>query len=95
VGWRLFDFLGGASYVIYILQSPTWHLFRAVTDKLRHVHGLPVVQDWQFLLYLAFIVAFALLVQRVIERPAQRYLSTRRAAVKELRQAQPARVAAA
>lgn len=95
MGWKLFDFLGGASYVIYILQSPTWHIFRAVTDKFRHVHGLPVVPDWQFLLYLVFIVAFALLVQQVIERPAQRYLSTRHAAVKELQQARLAGVAAA
>jgi peptidoglycan/LPS O-acetylase OafA/YrhL len=95
MGWWLFDFLGGASYIIYILQSPSWHIFRAVTDALRHVHGLSVVQDWQFISYLVFIFAFALIVQQVIERPAQRYLSTRRVGMTELQQAQPARVVAA
>ncbi len=68
------EFLGAASYVIYILQAPLWHMFRAATDRLRHVAGQPMVQDWQFLLYLVFLVGAALLVQRFVERPAQRYL---------------------
>jgi peptidoglycan/LPS O-acetylase OafA/YrhL len=69
------EFLGAASYIIYILQAPLWHIFRAVTDHLRHAIGQPAVQDWQFALYLVYLVGFALLVQRFVERPAQQYLS--------------------
>jgi peptidoglycan/LPS O-acetylase OafA/YrhL len=95
MGCRLFDIFGGASYVIYILQSPLWHIFRAVTDKLRHAQGLAVVQDWQFALYVVFILGFALLVQRFIEKPAQSYLSTRRPAETELHRTPSASVVAA
>jgi hypothetical protein len=33
-----------------------------------------VVQDWQFVLYLVYLVGIALLIQRFVERPAQHYL---------------------
>jgi peptidoglycan/LPS O-acetylase OafA/YrhL len=69
------EFLGAASYVIYILQAPLWHIFRAVTDHLRHAVGQPVVQDWQVALYFVYLVGLALLIQRFVERPAQQYLS--------------------
>jgi peptidoglycan/LPS O-acetylase OafA/YrhL len=69
------EFLGVASYVIYIIQAPLWHIFRAITDHLRHATGQPIVKDWQFALYLVYLVVIALLIQRFVERPAQHYLS--------------------
>jgi peptidoglycan/LPS O-acetylase OafA/YrhL len=74
------EFLGIASYVIYIIQAPLWHIFRAITDRLRHATGQPIVKDWQFALYLVYLVGIALLIQRFVERPAQRYLSWKSAA---------------
>ena len=74
------EFLGVASYVIYIIQAPLWHIFRVVTDHLRHAIGQPVVKDWQFALYLVYLVGIALLIQRFVERPAQHYLSRKGAA---------------
>lgn len=79
------NFLGTASYVVYIMQDPLWHIFRAATDRLWHATVQPIVQDWQFLLYLVYLMGIALLVQRLVERPAQRYL---------LRQGNAARIAA-
>jgi peptidoglycan/LPS O-acetylase OafA/YrhL len=55
-----------------------WHMFRAVTDKLRHVHGQSTVKDWQFLLYLPLLLGFAFAVQRLVEKPAQQWLLSRR-----------------
>jgi peptidoglycan/LPS O-acetylase OafA/YrhL len=76
------EFLGVASYVIYIIQAPLWHIFRAVTDHLAQAIGQPVVKDWQFVLYLVFLVGTALLIQRFVERPAQHYLSRKGAAAR-------------
>jgi peptidoglycan/LPS O-acetylase OafA/YrhL len=52
-------------------------MFRAASDKLRHVSGQHTVKDWQFLLYLLLLVGIALLVQRLVEKPAQHYLLKR------------------
>lgn len=89
------DFLGKASYVIYILQAPLWHMFRAGTDKLRHVSNQPTVQDWQFLLYLVVLVGSALLVQRLVERPVQRWLLQQSRLSTAAKGARPAGVVAA
>ena len=62
------------SYLVYILPAPLWHMFRTITDKLRHVHGQSTVKDWQFLLYLPLLLAFAFSVQRLVEKPAQHWL---------------------
>lgn len=77
LGSRPLTFLGSASYVIYILQAPLWHMSRAVSEKLRHVNEQPTVNDLQFLLYLLLLLGAALLVQRLVEKPAQRYLLKR------------------
>jgi peptidoglycan/LPS O-acetylase OafA/YrhL len=69
------EFLGVASYVIYIIQAPLWHIFRAITDHLAQASGQPLVKDWQFALYLVYLVGTALLIQRFVERPVQHYLS--------------------
>jgi peptidoglycan/LPS O-acetylase OafA/YrhL len=82
LGGAPLEFLGAASYVIYILQAPLWHIFRAVTDHLRHAIGQTVVQDWQFGLYLVYLVGTALLIQRFVERPAQHYLSRKATAAR-------------
>jgi peptidoglycan/LPS O-acetylase OafA/YrhL len=78
MGASVLSFLGGMSYLVYILQAPLWHMFRAVTDKLRHVHGQGTVKDWQFLLYLPLLLGFAFAVQRLVEKPAQQWLLSRR-----------------
>jgi peptidoglycan/LPS O-acetylase OafA/YrhL len=91
LGSRPLAFFGAASYVIYILQAPLWHMFRAASDKLRHVSGQPTVKDWQFLLYLLLLVGIALLVQQLVEKPAQHYLLKRSRATRtpEARSAHP------
>ncbi len=78
MGAPVLSFLGGMSYLVYILQAPLWHMFRAVTDKLRHVQGQSTVKDWQFLLYLPLLLGFAFAVQRLVEKPAQQWLLSRR-----------------
>jgi peptidoglycan/LPS O-acetylase OafA/YrhL len=77
LGSRPLAFLGGASYVVYILQAPLWHMFRVASDRLRHADPQSTVKDWQFLLYLPLLLTVALLAQRLVERPAQRYLLKR------------------
>jgi len=77
LGSRPLAVRGGASYVVYILQAPLWHMFRVASDKLRHADPQSTVKDWQFLLYLPLLLTVALLAQRLVERPAQRYLLKR------------------
>jgi peptidoglycan/LPS O-acetylase OafA/YrhL len=88
------EFLGVASYVIYIIQAPLWHIFRAVTDHLGHLVSQPVVQDWQFVLYLVYLVGAALFIQRFVERPAQHYLSRKGTAARTAPRIRSADVAA-
>ncbi len=71
----LFD-AGAVSYVLYITQSPIWHIFETVTNRLRHLadHSVP---DWQFLLFLAVLIGVAFLLRRWVERPAQAWIMSR------------------
>jgi len=84
---------GAASYVMYILQSPVWHVFRTVTDKLRHAAKGQPVAVWQFFAYAVTLLAFSILVQFVLERPAQRWLlswrSSRQKSTPEIRLGTP------
>jgi peptidoglycan/LPS O-acetylase OafA/YrhL len=77
VGGIVFDRLGQASYIIYILQSPVWHYWQAFTDRLRHVPmDAPLVQSWQFGLFIPFLIVLSLLVQDVYETPARIWLGS-------------------
>jgi peptidoglycan/LPS O-acetylase OafA/YrhL len=38
IGGDIFNRLGQASYVMYIVQSPVWHYWQALTNILRQVH---------------------------------------------------------
>jgi peptidoglycan/LPS O-acetylase OafA/YrhL len=77
VGGAVFDRLGQASYIIYILQSPVWHYWQAFTDRFRHVPmDAPLVQSWQFALFIPFLIVLSLLVQDVFETPARIWLGT-------------------
>jgi peptidoglycan/LPS O-acetylase OafA/YrhL len=76
------NFLGTASYVVYIMQDPLWHIFRLATDGMRQATTQPLVHTWQFLLYLVYLLVIALLVQRLVERPAHRYLLGQRNAAR-------------
>ena len=71
---RSLTILGGASYVVYILQAPLWHIFERMSDHLSHADGTGRVANWQFLLYVPLLIGVSLAVQRVVERPAQQWL---------------------
>ncbi len=95
MGAQALSFLGGLSYLVYILQAPLWHMFRAVSDKLRHVSNANTVRDWQFLLYLPLLLVAALVVQRLVEKPGQRWLLNRKGIVAAKTADEPSRVIAA
>jgi peptidoglycan/LPS O-acetylase OafA/YrhL len=78
MGGRVLSFLGGASYSIYILQDPIWHIWKVASDKLRHVDTQNTATCWQFLIYLVLLAGVAILVQQTLEKPAQRWLWQRR-----------------
>jgi peptidoglycan/LPS O-acetylase OafA/YrhL len=79
MGGRVLSFLGGASYGIYILQDPIWHIWKVASDTLRHAGSHNTATGWQFFLYLALLGGIAILVQQTLEKPAQRWLWQRRA----------------
>ncbi len=95
MGGRVVSFLGGASYGIYILQDPIWHIWKVASDTLRHVGSHNTATCWQFLIYLALLGGIAILVQQTLERPAQRWLWQRRATLVAAMGRQPNREVAA
>lgn len=68
---------GAVSYIIYITQSPVWHIFETVTDRLRHVSDHSVA-DWQLALFFAVLIGVAFLLRRWVERPAQAWIMSGR-----------------
>jgi len=75
VGGRAFDAMGQASYIIYIVQAPTWHYWQALTNVLRHVPArTQIVELWQFLVFLPLLVIFSMAIERIVEIPARRFL---------------------
>ena len=75
VGGKAFDTMGQASYIIYIVQAPTWHYWQAATNVLRRVPArTQIVELWQFLLFLPLLVVFSIGIERIIEIPARRFL---------------------
>ncbi len=67
--------LGAISYVIYIIQSPIWHFFIAVTNKLAgHSSISSQVAAWQFMVFLPILIMVSFLVSRYIEGPARAWI---------------------
>jgi peptidoglycan/LPS O-acetylase OafA/YrhL len=77
LGGEIFNSLGQASYIIYIIQSPVWHCWQALTNRLRHVpFQATLVAPWQFFLFVPFLVMVSLAVQRFVEIPVRGWLAT-------------------
>jgi peptidoglycan/LPS O-acetylase OafA/YrhL len=75
VGGKAFDAMGQASYIIYIVQAPTWHYWQAFTNVLRHVPArTQIVELWQFLVFLPLLVIFSMAIEKIVEIPARRFL---------------------
>jgi peptidoglycan/LPS O-acetylase OafA/YrhL len=70
--------LGSVSYVIYIIQSPVWHYFVAVTNKLAGHNAISgQVAPWQFFAFLPVLIAASFMVSRYIETPARGWIMQR------------------
>jgi peptidoglycan/LPS O-acetylase OafA/YrhL len=77
IGGEVFNRLGQVSYVIYIIQSPVWHYWQALTNRLRHVPlQATLVAPWQFFLFVPFLVMVSLAVERFVETPVRGWLAT-------------------
>jgi len=75
LGGEIFNGLGQASYIIYIVQSPVWYYWQALTNRLRHVPAqTAVVAAWQFFVFVPFLILVSLVVQRFIEAPVRSWL---------------------
>jgi peptidoglycan/LPS O-acetylase OafA/YrhL len=74
IGTNLLYEAGAASYITYILQSPVWHIYRLITDRMRHASEGQFVANWQFFVFAAVLLAVSFIVQATVERPAQRWL---------------------
>lgn len=82
VASRVFDGLGQVSYNIYILQSPAWHYWRALTNRLMHLpFETEKVTSWQFVLFLPVLILASFAVRRFIEIPTRQWLKTPRVGV--------------
>jgi peptidoglycan/LPS O-acetylase OafA/YrhL len=74
LGSNLLFEAGAVSYITYILQAPVWHISRvAMSPAWSATAGGPIA-DWQLGVYLALLLALSFVVQRTVERPAQRLL---------------------
>ena len=75
VGSSLMNRLGEASYVIYIVQSPIWHYWQALTNRLRAIpERASVVAPWQFMLFIPCLILVSLGIQRLLETPIRNWL---------------------
>lgn len=75
LGGKLLLRLGSASYILYIIQAPTWHLFHAASNV---VLGQPAMGGTvtipQFLLFLAILVSMSLLLEQYLEKPLNKWI---------------------
>ena len=75
LGNATFNTLGQASYIVYIIQSPVWHYWQALTNRARHLPmDTAVVATWQFVVFVPLLVIVSLAVQRFIETPVRGWL---------------------
>jgi peptidoglycan/LPS O-acetylase OafA/YrhL len=75
LGGAIFNKLGQASYIIYIIQAPLWHYWQALTNLVRRVPiQTPEAAKWQFLVFVPFLILASLAIQRFIEDPVRSWL---------------------
>jgi peptidoglycan/LPS O-acetylase OafA/YrhL len=86
LGSETLNTLGQASYIVYIIQSPVWHYWQAVTNRAMHLPmETTVIARWQFLVFVPFLILVSLAVQRFIETPVRAWLLSRRTPVNSSR----------
>jgi peptidoglycan/LPS O-acetylase OafA/YrhL len=79
LGGAIFNKLGQASYIIYIIQSPLWHYWQALTNFIRRVPlQTQGAAKWQFFAFVPFVILVSLAVQRFIEEPVRSWLNKER-----------------
>ena len=77
IGGKVMNRLGQASYVIYIIQSPLWAYWQALTNHLRHFPiRVAVITPWQFIFFMPFITLLSIGVQNYIETPLYNFLAS-------------------
>jgi peptidoglycan/LPS O-acetylase OafA/YrhL len=75
---RIFNYpmlsrLGAASFVIYIIQAPLWHLYAASADRL-WLAQRTTMPLFSFLLFLVLLLTLASLLQSVFEKRAREWV---------------------
>jgi peptidoglycan/LPS O-acetylase OafA/YrhL len=76
VGGKIFDTLGKASYVLYIIQAPLWHYWQLFTNFLTHTPTPPsLTPRWQFWLFVPALVLTSLAMERFVETPVRRWFT--------------------
>jgi peptidoglycan/LPS O-acetylase OafA/YrhL len=76
IGGEIFNTLGKASYVIYIIQAPMWHYWQFFTGFLTGTRSAPALfPAWQFWLFVPVLVVSSLAVDRFVETPVRRWLA--------------------
>lgn len=74
LGSRWLSKLGEVSYAIYILQAPLWHCWHALLNLLCHSIDSTNVPLWRFAIFLPFLIAASVVVQRFVEIPVRNML---------------------
>ena len=78
LGNKLFIRLGSASYILYIIQAPAWHMFRITSNLLLRRPAMDLtVSVGQFLVFLPLLMCLSLVVQRLFENPLHQWILLR------------------
>jgi peptidoglycan/LPS O-acetylase OafA/YrhL len=76
IGAEIFNTLGKASYVLYIIQAPMWHYWQLFAGLLTRSRSPPVLfPAWEFWLFVPVLVLVSLTVERFVETPIRHWLS--------------------
>ena len=77
IGGEIFNTMGKASYIIYIIQAPVWHYWQLFTGFLTSSGRSPPVlyPAWQFWLFVPVLLMISLAVERFVETPLRRWLA--------------------
>jgi peptidoglycan/LPS O-acetylase OafA/YrhL len=76
IGGEIFNTLGKASYVLYIIHAPVWHYWQMAMDYITRTRPLPsATPSWQFWLFVPVLVFISLVVERFVEAPTRVWLS--------------------
>ena len=76
IGGEIFNTLGKASYVLYIIQAPVWHYWQLLIGFLTRTPSPPSLYPaLQFWLFVPVLVLMSLVVERLVENPVRRWLA--------------------